>query len=259
MSLEDEREIYEKRQIQRYCKSMQTFIFESKFTNETLKESEDFVSKNFPDGKGCIYCSPFQLSSSYFSEIPFGSTIIMLELNEDMREVVGIGLVINRSYLQKYIVHKVSHLNIYSYLGKLRIKREDMNKKEESIMKLFDIFCFHGMFRHSTTSSYLQMFPPKILWRAERVVNLTEELLNMFRSRNGKHIIEEISEPQQNNWKRAIKKRHNRSYKALKEMRLQLRLERAKTTEDKRYIRGTKEAHEYMKKVRASIKQRHKE
>ena len=249
-----EAEQYEKKQIQRFIKGCSTFIFEAKFTNETLRESEEFVAKNFSGGKGCIYCSPFELSSPHLSEIPLGSTIIMLELNEDTREVVAIGLIANRSYLKKYFVHKTPHLNIYNYLGKYRIKREDMNKKEEAIMRLFDIFCFNGIFHHGSTVSCLQMFPPRILWRAGRIVNLTEELLNMFR-RNG-NIEKESDEQYENNWKRAIKTRHQRSYRKLKEMRLNYRLEHQKKTEDKRFIRGSKEAHSYMADVRKSIRSR---
>ena len=168
-------------QVAKYCKTMRSFIFKARLNNATLKDTEDFIITKFPNQTGCIYCSPIELRSPH-NTIPFGAPISVLEMNEDTSQIVAIGFIINKPRMQKYAIHKENYKNMYNYIGKYRIKREEMNEEEECIMQVFEAICFNGIF-HLKHGFGLNMFSPKLLWRAARVVDLVAFVENMFRKR----------------------------------------------------------------------------
>jgi hypothetical protein len=173
-------------QVAKYCKNMRSFIFKARYTNETLKETEEFIQAKFPNQTGCIYCSSRELRSPH-NTIPFGAPISVLEMNEDTSEIVAIGFVINKPRMQKYAIHAENYKNTFNYIGKYRITREGMNEEEECIMQVFEAICFNGIF-HLKHGLELNMFSPKLLWRAGRIVDLVAFVENMFRKRMCKNI-----------------------------------------------------------------------
>ena len=174
----EKEEIY---QVSKYCKNLRSYIFKARYTNETLAETEHFIKTKFPNQTGCIYCSPRELRSPH-STIPFAAPIMVLEMNEDTSEVVAIGFVINKPRMHKYALYKENYKNAYNFIGKHRIKREEMDEEEERVMQVFDALCFNGIF-HLKHGYGLNMFSPKLLWRALPVIDLVAAVENMFRKR----------------------------------------------------------------------------
>ena len=175
------REKEELYQVGKYCKNMRSFIFKARYTTETLKETEEFIKNKFPNHTGCIYCSPRELRSPH-NTISFGAPIMVLEMNEDTNQIVAIGFVINKPRMYKYAIHKENYKNRFNFIGKYRITREDMNEEEDRMMQVFEAICFNGIF-HLKHGYELNMFSPKLLWRAARVVDLVGFVENMFRTR----------------------------------------------------------------------------
>ena len=65
-------------------------------------------------------------------------------MNNDSNQIMGIGMVRNRPYVNKYKVYENGNFNRYVFTGKERIDRTEMTDAEEEIMQAFDILCFTG-------------------------------------------------------------------------------------------------------------------
>ena len=151
-------------------------IVTSRFNNETWNENENF-RKKYPKF-GCIYCSPCQVSTN----VPIDSTIIVLEMNNDENRIMGIGIVKNHPQINPMQVYKHEKYNRYQFYGNLRIDRTEMTDTEEAIMRVFDILCFTGN-KHQKRGHGLNIFPKEILRRCARIMDLTEFIIEMFRTR----------------------------------------------------------------------------
>ena len=166
----------ERKRIRNFKKSQRSFLLTSRFNTITREQNRLYREKKNPDG--CIYCSPGTISE----QIPNGSKLMILEMDNDKNEIFAIGLLANRSYIKQFMVYDNMDYNRYNYVGKHRIKREDMNDKEEEIMKAFDVLCFKGNM-HMKRGQGLKAFPTKVLMRCSRVIDLVKFVEDMFRSR----------------------------------------------------------------------------
>jgi hypothetical protein len=175
MTTLSEIKIYKQR-LKTYKQEFHKFLLTSRFNNLTWNENENYRKKN--QKLGCIYCSPQQISNS----IPLEAVMFILEMNNDINKILGIGMVRNHPLLNKYHVYENGNYNRYSYVGKNRIDRKDMTEKEEEIMKFFDIICFSGN-KHMKRGQGLKAFPADILYRCSKELDLVEFISNMFKSR----------------------------------------------------------------------------
>lgn len=96
-------------------------IATTRFNNETYIENAIWKIKN--NYTKCIYGLPHRISESF----PPYDKIIVIEMNNDLNLITGIGCI--RNYLRldkKYKIHKNQNLNRYIYEGPKRIDREDI-------------------------------------------------------------------------------------------------------------------------------------
>jgi len=108
--------------------------------------------------------------------------IIVLEMNNDKNQIIGIGLVMNRLDTRDYNIYKDVNYNRYCYIGKTRIPREELTDEEEITLKIFDKLCFEGTL-HSKRGQGIIAFPTKILYRCRKLRNLEQDLIDMFKKR----------------------------------------------------------------------------
>ena len=96
----------------------------SRFNTETAKENKNFREEN--NWKGCVYGSP-QMNNSSISE---QTILFVLELNNDMNKIMGIGMVDNSPYIciSGIIVNKKKP----SFTPSCQDKREDMEQRKEN-------------------------------------------------------------------------------------------------------------------------------
>jgi hypothetical protein len=179
----------EKKSAANYCKKMRSHLMVTVYNEKTRQESEEYRNRKMPNG-AAIYCSPLPVATT----IPQEENMMVLEMNNDTNQIMAVGLVQNRPHIEKYAVYKDTNesYNRFVYMGKYRIKREDMTKEEEQIMKSFDNLCFKGNY-HMKRGQGIRAFPAVILWRCRIVVNLVEFVENMFRKRLHKTNTEKIN------------------------------------------------------------------
>lgn len=164
------------RMVNEYNKQLKKMILTTRFNDETWKENEKYrIQENF---KGCVYSSPEQISM----KIPQEKILFVLEMNNNINKIMGIGMIRNEAKMYKYHMYDNERYNRYQYIGNHRIDRSDMDKTEELIMLLFDKLCFKGNC-HMKRGQGLKSFPIKMLYNCSKVVDLVEFINNMFKKR----------------------------------------------------------------------------
>jgi hypothetical protein len=166
----------ENHKIRQFKKTIKTHLLTSRFNTKTIAQNDTYRKKKWANG--CLYCSPEQICN----QIPIDAKIIVLEMDNDKNRIFGIGLLLNRPYFNKHTVYDDYNYNRYNYIGKYRIKREELNIEEESVLKALDILCFTGN-EHSKRGHGLKSFPIKLLMNCKNVFDITDYIENMFKTR----------------------------------------------------------------------------
>jgi hypothetical protein len=103
-------------------------------------------------------------------------------MNNETNQIIGVGMVRNHPYINKYNVYGNGNYNRYVFIGKQRIDRMDMTPEEDIIMQVFDILCFTGN-RHMKRGQGLKSFPLDMLFRCNKRLDLVDFIAKMFKSR----------------------------------------------------------------------------
>ena len=123
------------------------YLATTRFNQDTLQQNIKWRETN--KWSGCIYGIPIKISE----RIPYGSTMFILEMNNDINKIVGIGVIKNNLSKTKDSSHKLDKVykwgnyNRYVYKSKYRIDRSDMTRDEDKIMNILDVLLFKG-YRH---------------------------------------------------------------------------------------------------------------
>lgn len=115
------------------------YITTTRFNNKTYIENANFRKKfNF---SGCIYNVPREMPNY----IPLYSKVFVIEMNNDKDIIMGIGYLYNKLYRKKYLkIYQDMNYNRYSYVGKHRIDRNNMNKEQLNKLKIIEELIFKG-------------------------------------------------------------------------------------------------------------------
>jgi hypothetical protein len=165
-----------RKNVANFKKQQEKYLLTSRFNNETVEENKRFRSNH--QKVGCIYCAPNKITET----IPSNKIMFVLEMNNDINEIIGIGMLRNHSYIQRYNVYTHNNYNRYIYMGKHRIDRKDMTQEELTIMKVFDRLCFTGN-HHVKRGQGLKQFPSNMLYNCLSKINLLEFVNDMFKKR----------------------------------------------------------------------------
>jgi len=164
------------RKVKEYKKDMKKYLMTSVFNNNTAKQNQIYREQH-PTAK-CMYGTPEPISR----EVPTESIMFVLEMNNDKNKIIGIGMVRNIHHIHKYRVYDNPEFNRYTFVGKMRIDRKEMDAEEDEIMRAFDILCFKGN-SHMKRLKGLKCFPIKTLYRCLKVIDLLNFVSNMFKKR----------------------------------------------------------------------------
>ena len=165
-----------RKQIRLFKKNLRNQILTSRFTTSTWNENEVYRKKH--SNVGCIYCCPDPISKS----IMVDTNLFILEMNNDTNKIIGIGLIRNQPANGKITVYSKGNYNRYTYIGRNRIGRSEMNEEEDLVMKIFDILCFHGN-KHMKRGQGLKSFPTELLFTLIKKLDLVKYIGNMFKER----------------------------------------------------------------------------
>jgi len=133
---------------------MLKFLATTRFNNETWKENQEFLKEHNNRQKN----------------------------SANNNKIMGIGLVKNSPVCNKYSVYKNTAYNQFAYIGYYRIDRSDMNEMEETIMKVFDHYCFKGK-THLKRLKGIKIFPQRILDKCHSILDLLDFISKIFLSK----------------------------------------------------------------------------
>jgi len=148
-------------------------IASTRFNNSTLAENLEYRIKT---NNACIYCSPQRMSP----KIKTDSLVFIVEMNNELNQIEGIGLIKNTIQYDKYFkVYEDCNLNRYVFKGKYRINREELIRYNSKIVEILDNILFKG-------KTHLK--------RGSRITTITDKLLKNERCEglDIKSIIKEI-------------------------------------------------------------------
>jgi len=151
----------------------------SRFNEATAEENKRFRNSGW--NNGCVYCSPTKICGS----IPAQSILLVLEMRNDINKIIGVGLCMNKAFVERYDVYKDNNYNRYNYVGKYRIDRNDLDSTEEAVFKALDILCFTGN-QHMKRGHGIKRFPSRLLYNCKDFLNIPEFIENMFKIRFSK-------------------------------------------------------------------------
>ena len=169
-----------RKKLREFEEKYQHVILTSRFSKETFLENKMFRERN--PNIGCIYCS----STSISSKISEDKTLFVLEMNNSINRIEGIGMIKNKPIVNKYKVYDYISYNKNTYIGKYRISREDMTEEEEEILKVFDKLCFTGA-KNLKRGKGINAFPVEILYKCVKHLDLVEFIRKMFKTRFSKN------------------------------------------------------------------------
>lgn len=167
----------EKRLVKQYFNEMKYYLMTSVFNNNTWEENQNYLDIAGRAEK-CIYCSPIQI----MKKINHGARLFVLEMNNDLNKIVGIGLILNNFVMNKYCVYKNGNYNRFVYRGSAKILREQMTGDELSVMEILDGCCFKGN-THLKRGRGIQLFPVKFLLKYLDEIDILTFIMNMFKRR----------------------------------------------------------------------------
>lgn len=147
-----------------------------RFNTDTLKQNIDWTKQN--DFNGCIYGCPLSIKS----EIKTDSNLYILEMNNDINEIIGIGLIKNKSIKRniKYKIYDVDSYNSFIYRGKYKVVRDDFNQEEMIFIKKMENLIFKGS-KHLKRGRGITILPNRIMY--DDKLKCQEEIRRMFSSR----------------------------------------------------------------------------
>ena len=176
MILSDEQKF--KKKVREYKHFPNCYLMTSRFNNQTWEENKQFRHSKNSSGNnkiGCVYCSPRPLNH----EIPYNAILFILEMNNDINKIMGIGMVKYDPKIFTNIVYNNKSYNRYSFWGTRRIDVSEMNEEEKQIIKVLDILCFTGN-SHSKRGDGIKTFPYDMLYRMSFRLDIVQFIKHMF-------------------------------------------------------------------------------
>jgi hypothetical protein len=131
-------------------------IVTGRYNNETWISSNEYrLKKNI----ACIYAPPVKISE----KIDYNSPVFVIEMNNQLNEIIGIGLIKNKLVTDKaHKVHKDTNCNRYIYIGNHHISRELLNEYNEELVFVLEQILFKG-YTHSKRGIGLTKIPETVL------------------------------------------------------------------------------------------------
>ena len=130
-------------------------LVSTRFNNETFQENMNYREKKCI---GCIYCSPQTMSP----KIPIGSLVFVVEMNNTMNQIEGIGLIKNLYEPTNYNVYETRNFNRYIFKGDYRIGRDELLRNHSKLVEIFDLILFKGK-THLKRGAGFTRIPDKLL------------------------------------------------------------------------------------------------
>ena len=131
------------------------YFVSSRFNNETWESSVNYrIKHNF----SCIYAPPTRLASSILPD----ESVFVVEMNNSLNEIMGIGLIKNKLTYKTHRVYSDNNLNRYIYIGEYHMTREELDMYNPFLSYVLDQILFRG-YTHSKRGYGFTKIPEKVL------------------------------------------------------------------------------------------------
>ena len=151
-------------------------IYVTRFNNITYEENKNWLLKN--NETGCIYGTPVKLSEKILPN----TEIIVLEMNNSINKIEGIGIIKNKLIYdsKKYKIYSDNNYNRFIYKSNIHITRNELTLIEKFIINKLENLLFTSQ-SHCKRGQGIQNVS-KII-RENKIFNFKEHINNIFKSR----------------------------------------------------------------------------
>jgi len=146
----------------------------TRFNNDTWRENIENRKKR---GLVCFYAAPRPITD----KIQPNSIVFVIEMNNTINQIQGIGLIRNKPTYDKYFkMYTEENYNRYFYFGKYYISREQLLDFDPTLVDIFDYILFKGKTHLKRGMGFTQI--PSKLFMNEicRNRNFKKEIINVF-------------------------------------------------------------------------------
>ena len=134
---------------------MRYVVAVTRFNNNTYKQLTDYKKKKAITG--CIYGTPSEIKE----EIGENYYILVLEMNNDINKIMGIGKIINRKERLREKIYKNHDYNRIIYKGTKWIGYQSFNQLDKQLIERFEECLFKGSC-HIKRGSGITLVPKKM-------------------------------------------------------------------------------------------------
>lgn len=184
-------------------------LLTTRFNNTTYQENIRFRKEN--EEIGCIYGSPMAINEKY---IQFDSLSFIIEMNNEVNRIEGIGLIRNRvCFDRKFeMLYDNGNYNRYIYKGSYWLDRLVIEEYSPTLVVLFDHILFKGK-SHMKRSVGISRITSK-LYKKELCIDFYKMNRGLLEEEEGEGDEEdEDEEPNIINVEKVIKKEIARIFK----------------------------------------------
>ena len=128
------------------------FICCTRFTSKTYKENKEWKKRK--NWSGCVY----GFDTNIPEKIPYDSNIYVIEMNNTINKIMGIGLIVNSGNEKRTKIYTKHGHNRYIYKGKFRASRMQILQKNTKIIEYLEQKLFYG-FHHFKRQYGLTLIP----------------------------------------------------------------------------------------------------
>lgn len=122
------------------------YLATTRFNKDTILENERYRNKY--DFDGCIYGVPQPIAS----HIPRATKVIVFEMvncgkkdKEYPGYISGVGIIVNHmKYVKHHHIYSDQNYNRYSYIGSVRLDREEMTEDQLNNLEFIENMVFRG-------------------------------------------------------------------------------------------------------------------
>ena len=158
-----------------------SIIATTRFTNETWLENIAWREE-----RGCVDGCVYGTHTCINGKITYGIGMFVLEMNNDINQIVGIGKIRNKIQVgmskRDRTIYGDAFYCKYVYKGGQHINRDDLSSRENTIMRILDIILFKGA-GHFKRGQGITIMPEKKLNERVCEVDFIDELNHMFKCR----------------------------------------------------------------------------
>jgi hypothetical protein len=158
-------------------------IVTSRFNNDTWRENLEYRKTH--NIKGCIYCSPQQISSKIYSNSP----IFVVEMNNTTNKIQGIGIVKNTPVTNKYFkIYNDANYNRYVYISDFRLDREILLHYDKDLVYILETMLFKCKTHLKRGYAFTTITEKVLGYNICKNINIKKEIQNIFKN----HYVREI-------------------------------------------------------------------